>query len=97
MTSLYRFDIEASDHNRIPHSWFFIFYLHLSRCRIVHIYHNIVGIHILYNILKSAYKATVVEIVTSTIVDNIQMLASPMAFCFMRYIIPETAVKCFVL
>ena len=30
------------------------------------------------------YKDTVVETVTSTMVDRIQMLASPTAFCFIR-------------
>ena len=42
-------------------------------------------------------REAVEEIITSTMVDNTQMLASPAAFCFIRYNIPDTAVKCFLL
>ena len=41
-----------------------------------------------------AYRHTVVEIVTSSMVIRMQMLCIPLAFCFMRYSRPETAVKC---
>ena len=41
-----------------------------------------------------AYRLTVVDTVTSTMVERIQMLESPAAFCFIRYSIPDTAVKC---
>ncbi len=44
-----------------------------------------------------AYSDTVVDTVTSTAVERMQMLASPAAFCFIRYIILETEVKCFAL
>ena len=40
------------------------------------------------------YKQAVVDTVTSTMVERIQMLESPAAFCFIRYSIPDTAVKC---
>ena len=43
------------------------------------------------------YKDTLVEIMTRTIVLKIQILASPTAFCFIRYIIPEILVKFFSL
>ena len=43
--------------------------------------------------LRPMYRLTVVEIVTSTIVERMQMAARPAAFCFMRYIMPETAMK----
>ena len=40
-----------------------------------------------------AYNATVEKIVTSTMVDRMQILARPAAFCFIRYISPETVTK----
>ena len=40
------------------------------------------------------YIHTVVDIMTSTIVERTHMFASPAAFRFIRYIIPETEVKC---
>ena len=36
----------------------------------------------------------VAESITSTIVERMQMLPRPTAFCFMRYIMPETEMKC---
>ena len=34
------------------------------------------------------------EIITSTIVERIQIFASPTAFCFILWIMPDTAMKC---
>ena len=39
-------------------------------------------------------RLTVQATVTSTMVERMHTLASPTAFCFMRYSRPETAVKC---
>ena len=43
------------------------------------------------------YREKVVDTVTSSAVNKMQMEASPAAFCFIRYSIPETAVKWFSL
>ena len=43
------------------------------------------------------YREKVVDTVTSRAVNSTQMEASPAAFCFIRYSIPETAVKWFSL
>ena len=37
------------------------------------------------------------DTITSTMVESMQMLASPTAFRFILYIIDETLMKCFVL
>ena len=43
------------------------------------------------------YREKVVDTVTSSAVNKMQMEASPAAFCFIRYSMPETAVKWFSL
>ena len=40
------------------------------------------------------YSVRVPASITSTMVERMHTLASPTAFCFMRYSRPETAVKC---
>ncbi len=45
--------------------------------------------------LRPAYRQSVLDTVTSTIVERMQMVARPEAFCFIRYIMPDTEMKLF--
>ena len=50
-----------------------------------------------HSVIIADKNETVVEIITSTVIDRTQILHNPVAFCFMLYIMPETEIKCLVL